>query len=245
MSYIEAMFRHAAVALGLLVASAWSCNFDWDRYDPRGQLVVIGASGGGTSASGVGGSGGATGTGGMASTCGDGMIDPSEQCDDGNTAGGDGCDVGCQVECSTLLDPQTGHCYAVLDATPATWADARSQCGQLGAGYDLAAISSQAELDWLSAQPSIAALLIDDDNTAVMWLGGTDTASEGTWLWSNGEPFFDAWVVGEPSNDGAGGGPGEDCNVYLRRATMFGYDDRPCDITYPMLCERAPAGAIP
>ncbi|MFT3765934.1 MAG: DUF4215 domain-containing protein [Minicystis sp.] len=30
--------------------------------------------------------------------CGDGVIDPGEQCDDGNTVGGDGCSAGCTVE---------------------------------------------------------------------------------------------------------------------------------------------------
>jgi cysteine-rich repeat protein len=31
--------------------------------------------------------------------CGDGVVDPGEQCDDGNTAGGDGCSAGCRSEC--------------------------------------------------------------------------------------------------------------------------------------------------
>lgn len=33
-------------------------------------------------------------------TCGDGILDPSEQCDDGNVDGGDCCDSGCQIETS-------------------------------------------------------------------------------------------------------------------------------------------------
>src|SRR5204863_774110 len=31
--------------------------------------------------------------------CGNGMIDPGEQCDDGNKAPGDGCSHLCQIEC--------------------------------------------------------------------------------------------------------------------------------------------------
>ncbi|KAI3376174.1 hypothetical protein L3Q82_016698, partial [Scortum barcoo] len=33
------------------------------------------------------------------------------------------------------------------------------------------------------------------------WLGGSDAEQEGTWLWSNGEPFrFNYWSPGEPNN---------------------------------------------
>lgn len=49
--------------------------------------------------------------------CGDGLIDPGEQCDDGDTAGGDGCDAACDVETgwSCLGEPSvcsmtTGSC---------------------------------------------------------------------------------------------------------------------------------------
>jgi cysteine-rich repeat protein len=42
-----------------------------------------------------------------ASTCGDGTLDPGEQCDDGNTTVGDGCSAACRLEvCGNgLLDP--------------------------------------------------------------------------------------------------------------------------------------------
>ena len=32
------------------------------------------------------------------SYCGDGMVDENEECDDGNTEGGDGCSASCQQE---------------------------------------------------------------------------------------------------------------------------------------------------
>jgi cysteine-rich repeat protein len=68
-----------------------------------------GAGGSGGSAGGYGGvpsggilgqSGGAGGTvtTGKVSKCGDGVIDPGEQCDDGNMVSGDGCSALCQVE---------------------------------------------------------------------------------------------------------------------------------------------------
>ncbi len=84
-----------------------------------------GASAGGTGGSGVttnstGGSGGsAVSTGGsggsMSGGCGDGTLDMGEQCDDGNTTGGDGCSATCMIEAITscgdgTLDPPQEEC---------------------------------------------------------------------------------------------------------------------------------------
>lgn len=41
-----------------------------------------------------------------APVCGNGSIEGSEQCDDGNTVGGDGCDADCRVECAVVLKPK-------------------------------------------------------------------------------------------------------------------------------------------
>jgi cysteine-rich repeat protein len=35
-------------------------------------------------------------------TCGDGTLDPGEQCDDGNKTDGDGCSAGCQLESAAV-----------------------------------------------------------------------------------------------------------------------------------------------
>src|SRR5512142_2003851 len=47
-------------------------------------------------------------------TCGNGNIEPGEQCDDGNTVGGDGCSSACQIEdgftCDTQTNPDTQPC---------------------------------------------------------------------------------------------------------------------------------------
>ena len=59
------------------------------------------------------------------STCGDGMVDENEECDDGNTEGGDGCSASCQQEdpCSnTECEPGwtcdgEGNCQPPADGT--------------------------------------------------------------------------------------------------------------------------------
>ena len=40
--------------------------------------------------------------------CGDGNVDPGEQCDDGNAANGDGCSAGCRRECAAAPDCNDG-----------------------------------------------------------------------------------------------------------------------------------------
>src|SRR5262249_21148739 len=54
---------------------------------------------------------------GKASVCGDGVIDPGEQCDDGNTVEGDECSAQCKVVCDCkppdicFAIPHTSSCY--------------------------------------------------------------------------------------------------------------------------------------
>ncbi|HEX7599573.1 MAG TPA: DUF4215 domain-containing protein, partial [Polyangia bacterium] len=40
-------------------------------------------------------------------TCGNGILDPGEGCDDGNTLSGDGCSSRCQIECDWDCDDPT------------------------------------------------------------------------------------------------------------------------------------------
>jgi fibro-slime domain-containing protein len=64
-----------------------------------GASAGTGGSGGGIggASAGAGGGGGSGGTGGGGTTCGDGVIDPGESCDDHNRNPGDGCSALCQV----------------------------------------------------------------------------------------------------------------------------------------------------
>jgi len=47
--------------------------------------------------------------------CGDGVIDVSEACDDGNAAPGDGCDAACQIEYGFVCDQAPSMCTALSD----------------------------------------------------------------------------------------------------------------------------------
>ena len=67
--------------------------------------------------------------------CADGVLDPGEQCDDGNTAGGDGCSAGCRLECAAPGECDDGdvcteeHCRGGECANP--------RCGFPGATCQL------------------------------------------------------------------------------------------------------------
>ena len=78
-----------------------------------------------------------------------------------------------------------------------SWADANAAC--LAAGLQLATVQSAAQ----------NALLVTAAAGNHVWIGGTDAASEGAWVWSpsNTPLSYTNWYAGEPNN--ALGG--EDC----------------------------------
>jgi len=100
--------------------------------------------------------------------------------------------TGAPSACATqeLLGPN-GHCY-FLDANPLGWDLARSACQQRGAGWDLVSVRSAADSEFLGAALTFEA-----------WLGASDGASEGTWVWVvDNQPFW----LGTGANGSALGG---------------------------------------
>ncbi|MFO7695301.1 MAG: VPDSG-CTERM sorting domain-containing protein [Vicinamibacterales bacterium] len=85
-----------------------------------------------------------------------------------------------------------GHTYYVLSQS--TWWDAETEAVALG-GH-LVTVGDQAENDWLMATFGSAALTIEG-----FWLGLSDVATEGTHVWTSGEPAtYLHWFPGEPNN---------------------------------------------
>ncbi|MGB5695160.1 MAG: hypothetical protein WBM46_05880, partial [Polyangiales bacterium] len=86
-----------------LVLTCFPACGDPGSSGPRGNGGAGGIGGtganGGTGGTGLGGMGGGTGGAGgfVPSDCGDGERDAIEACDDGNTAGGDGCAADCML----------------------------------------------------------------------------------------------------------------------------------------------------
>jgi len=78
--------------------------------------------------------------------------------------------------------------YAITDLAY-TWHDAHTYAGSVGAS--LVAINDDAENTWLATTfPQ-----------ELLWTGGTDQDAEGTWIWTNGDPWsYTNWSGAEPND---------------------------------------------
>ena len=91
-------------------------------------------------------------------------------------------------------DPDTPHYYEFVAEDDVSWPDARSDalsathCGLQG--Y-LASITSKEEQDFLFAR-----FAKPTGGVAAGWVGGTDEATEGTWVWVDG-PENNKWFAAE------------------------------------------------
>ncbi|XP_027134739.1 CD209 antigen isoform X4 [Larimichthys crocea] len=102
-----------------------------------------------------------------------------------------------------------------------SWQQSRDDCLQRGA--DLVIINSQEEQDFLNSLKRR------------VWIGLTDSETEGTWKWVDGTPLITSyWGPNEPNN--AHGG--EDCGeLYIYRPPYKNWNDSKCDLAYPFICE--------
>ena len=139
-----------------------------------------------------------------------------------------------QGNCAALQSQgPNGNCFAVL-AELQTWANARQSCRDLGAGWDLASIRSDAVDQFVGN-------LISDET----WIAASDVAQEGRWVWmDDGTAFWDIdtdagalngeyahWNVTEPN-----GGVTTNCARIVPRVSNA-WADLPCDTSVAALCE--------
>lgn len=116
---------------------------------------------------------------------------------------------------NAALQEPGGACF-VLFTTPKTRAAAELDCVALG-GH-LASVKT-------AATNAIVTTLVSTTPSA--FLGGSDLATEGTFVWPDGTAVTYAnWRTGEPNN-GAAGGYEEDCLV-IQGLLAGVWDDRPC-----------------
>ena len=88
-----------------------------------------------------------------------------------------------------IINPSNNHVYYLL--TSNTWT--ASQAEAIALGGSLAIINDEEENQWI----------IDSFGSynVHLWIGYTDSASEGTFVWCNGESStFENWTSGEPNN---------------------------------------------
>ena len=102
-----------------------------------------------------------------------------------------------------------------------SWDNANAAC--LAVGLQLASVHSAAQ----------NALLVTAAAGNTVWIGGTDAASEGTWLWSpsNTPLSYTNWDSGQPGNQG------EDC-TQAYSANNGVWHDYPCAWKEKYVCQQ-------
>jgi cysteine-rich repeat protein len=153
--------------------------------------------------------------------CGDGIVQPEEECDDANAVADDGCD-NCKVACAAgeIKNEKNLHCYRVVTDAKKTWDDAKLACDN---GSYLAVVTSPEEVAFLV--PYLK------DKT---WLGGRRTPPS-SYIWVTNEPnCWTAWIPGEPNYK-----LGENC---IESWPDGKWNDVECDWQKDYVCERSPLG---
>jgi cysteine-rich repeat protein len=132
-------------------------------------------------------------------SCGNGALDPGEECDDANRIDGDACSNSCTVNCdgAGTLNLVDGTCFQV-PPTATSWDVARATCRNIGTGWDLLTFELTEALD----------ATIDSGvlTGSAFWVGYRSFDGGTTFPGVDGsaDPQI-FWGGGEPSGDGACG----------------------------------------
>ena len=170
-----------------------------------------------------------------------------DDCDDGDTSvhpgaveDCNGIDDDCDGEvdeaaCACTVAIDAGRVLQLCDVTWLGWHDARDACE--ADGFTLPLVRSEVEQDelWAALGPLFNLTANPRFGT---WLGATDEAEEGVWVWVDGEvaPYTN-WRAGEPNN-----GFYMDVQNTLEHCAEIEaegtWDDQSCAVIHPYACER-------
>uniref|UniRef100_A0AAZ1XN79 C-type lectin domain-containing protein n=1 Tax=Oreochromis aureus TaxID=47969 RepID=A0AAZ1XN79_OREAU len=129
-------------------------------------------------------------------------------------------------KCEDGWEQHGGKCY-YFSTNFSSWNVSRTECRTKGG--DLVKIDSSEEQRFLQRK------------TEKFWIGLTDSAVEGKWLWVDGSPLNERltfWFDGEPNNMPWPDHNGENCAMmgYMEIMLWFDY---PCKLTIRSICEKA------
>uniref|UniRef100_H2YTW6 C-type lectin domain-containing protein n=1 Tax=Ciona savignyi TaxID=51511 RepID=H2YTW6_CIOSA len=126
--------------------------------------------------------------------------------------------------------PGNGYFYYTIKSDM-TYDQAKSKCSQLGATLATQGPKSRDVMRILEAQMSVL-------TTEEYWIGLTDKADEGRYVWEDGTALQSSqanWKPGEPNN----AGNNEDC-IGINYLDTLQWNDYPCSRDLYALCERKP-----
>ena len=195
---------------GLLVFTG-ACSIFTDLSELTQSTTSAGGTGGTTSVGGTGGAKPAGGTGGASTS--------TASSSSATGSGGADCSGVNEYE-----DPATSHCYFYdRTGTNDRFSDAETKCSAWAQGGHLVAIETAAEASFLFNTVNL---------TKDTWIGLSDQAVSGTYLWVTSAPLtYTDWDVGFP-NDAAGQ------NQCVGYADTLKWQNASCSATRITLCER-------
>ncbi|CAB1326922.1 unnamed protein product, partial [Coregonus sp. 'balchen'] len=115
------------------------------------------------------------------------------------------------------------RCY-YLSTEKKSWEESRQDCLERGA--DLVIINSEEEQAFINGFESVS----------YVWIGLTDSVTEGTWKWVDGTPLTTPryWRSGEP-----GGGTYQNCGeIYYMSLGRRVWRDLGCSFLQEWICEK-------
>ncbi|XP_071801401.1 perlucin-like [Asterias amurensis] len=126
--------------------------------------------------------------------------------------------------CPLGWDAHRRHCYLYVEQ-PETFNTAESNCNAQAQGGRESHVTSVLDTDE-------AAFLAGYIQHGSAWIGLTDIAIEGNWVWQDGQPTGsqDWWYPNQPDN--AAGI--EDC---VQMGANRGWNDYPCHYKLPYICK--------
>ena len=140
--------------------------------------------------------------------------------------------------CASGWSSHDGFCYKFFTSW-AFWWEARWYCKLAAENIDNAKDRDLASIPDHATNKFVSSLACNSTSScARAWVGGHDSAQEGTWQWSDGSDMdtFTSWYPGEPNN---GEGSGQDYMTinYLRRGLWD--DDQGWD-RFGYICQYKP-----
>uniref|UniRef100_A0AAZ1WW91 C-type lectin domain-containing protein n=1 Tax=Oreochromis aureus TaxID=47969 RepID=A0AAZ1WW91_OREAU len=120
-------------------------------------------------------------------------------------------------KCEDGWEQHGGKCY-YFSTNSSSWNESRTECRTKGG-----------DLRFLQTK------------TEKFWIGLTDSAEEGRWLWVDGSPLNESltfWFDGEPNSYPVEDPDGEDCAMMGHWEIMLWFDNS-CKRTFRSICEKA------
>ncbi len=146
--------------------------------------------------------------------------------------------------CTQAMFQTSVYVFCPTGGTRLNWRDAKASCE--AAGMELPRINSAEENAFVTTRP------IDPAGGGLVWLAANDIATEGVWVWGNGDQLwagddcgvptnglYNNWKLGGPNNNSPG--PGQDCAQLDQGVPDGRWGDIECsDRPTGFVCEKGP-----